>query len=73
MDNRNVQICSQQMKPIKIIKWKVQIGITIAVGRVLLLYDFVDSQVVQTKKLKSTTAGIIRKILAKEGDVVNKG
>lgn len=73
MDNKNVSIYSQQMKPIKIIKWKVQLGITVAVGRVLLLYDFVDSQISQNKKLKSTTAGVIRKILAKEGDVVKKG
>lgn len=73
MNKKNVQICSQQMKPIKILKWKVQLGITVAVGRVLLLYDFVDSQMAQNNKLKSTMAGVIRKILAKEGDVINKG
>lgn len=73
MNNKNISIYSQQIKPIKVIKWKVQLGITVAVGRVLLLYDFADSQISQNKKLKSTAAGIIRRIFAKEGDVINKG
>lgn len=73
MEERNVAIFNQQTKPIKIMKWKVRPNLSISIGHLLLLYDFVDAKIAQIRKLKSTTAGIIRKIVAKEGDVVNKG
>lgn len=73
MEEKIIQIYNQQIKPIKIIKWKVRPSVSVTIGHILLLYDFVDSQVAQNRKLKSTTAGIIRKIVAKEGDVVDKG
>lgn len=73
MAEKIVRINNPQMNPIKIIKWKVHAGISVPIGRILLLYDFVDSQVSQNRKLKSTTAGIVHKIVAKEGDVANKG
>lgn len=73
MEEKNVSIYNQQSKPIKIVKWKVRPNVSISVGHLLLLYDFVDAKLLQNRKLKSTTAGIIRKIVAQEGDVVNKG
>lgn len=73
MEENFTRIYNQQIKPIKIIKWKVRPSVSVTIGHILLLYDFVDSQMTQNRKLKSTTAGIIRKLVAKEGDVVHKG
>lgn len=73
MEEKSIQIYNQQLRPIKIIKWKVRPSVSVTIGHILLLYDFVDSQLSQNRKLKSTTAGTIRKIIAKEGDVINKG
>lgn len=73
MAEKILQICNQQTKAIKIIKWKINNGVSISTGRILLLYDFLDSEVAQNRKLKSTTAGIVHKLLVKEGDVVHKG
>lgn len=73
MEENIVRIYNSQTKPIKIIKWKVRPSVSISIGHLLLLYDFVDAKIAQNRKLKSSTAGIIRKIVAQEGDVVNKG
>lgn len=73
MAEKILRIYNQQTKPIKIVKWKVQSGVSVPIGRILLLYDFVDSPVKPYRKMKSSTAGIVRQIRAKEQDVVNKG
>lgn len=73
MAEKIVRICNQQIKPIKILKWKVHAGVSVAIGRILLLYDFVDSSTAQNRKLKATTAGIVQEIVAQEGATVSKG
>ncbi|CAH1116652.1 unnamed protein product [Phaedon cochleariae] len=73
MAEKTVCISQQQTEPIKISKWKVREGITVSVGRPLLLFNILGDQKAQQRKLKSTQAGTIQKILAKEGDVVNPG
>lgn len=73
MAEKTVCILQQQTKPIKIIKWKVQEGITVPIGRLLLFYNFVEDQKPEQKKLKSLHAGTVHKIVAKEGDSVKPG
>ncbi|KAJ8960152.1 hypothetical protein NQ318_003872 [Aromia moschata] len=73
MAEKTVCISQQQSKPIKILKWKVREGITIPIGRLLLLYDFAEPKKAEQRKLKSTKAGTVYKIIAREGDTVKPG
>ncbi|CAG9765868.1 unnamed protein product [Ceutorhynchus assimilis] len=73
MADEIVRVSQQQTKPIKIAKWKIRQGVTVPVGRIILLYDFLDLPKVEQKKLKACQAGIIHKILAEEGKVVQPG
>ncbi|XP_066262560.1 RNA polymerase II subunit A C-terminal domain phosphatase isoform X2 [Euwallacea similis] len=68
-----VPVSQSQTKPIKIKKWKIQEGTTVSVGRVILMYEFADDENPEQRKLKSKRAGIIDKILAEEGTVVQPG
>lgn len=61
-------------KCIKISKWKVKEGTIVSAGRLLLLYDAKPgSGKPEIQKLKATAVGTVRKLLAKEGDVVQPG
>ncbi|KAJ8929197.1 hypothetical protein NQ314_018146 [Rhamnusium bicolor] len=73
MAEKTVCISQQQSKPIKILKWKVREGVTVSIGRLLLLYDFVGAKKEEQRKLKSTQAGTVNKIIALEGDTVKRG
>ncbi|XP_076268185.1 RNA polymerase II subunit A C-terminal domain phosphatase Fcp1 [Rhynchophorus ferrugineus] len=68
-----VRVSQQQTEAIKIKKWKVRKGITVSIGRILLIYEQTNAENPEQKKLKATRAGIIHQILAKEGDVVQPG
>ncbi|XP_050305467.1 RNA polymerase II subunit A C-terminal domain phosphatase [Anthonomus grandis grandis] len=68
-----VPILQTQTKPIKIVKWKVRKGSAFPVGRILLIYQFADEEKPEQKKLKATAAGIVHKIVAKEGKTVLPG
>ncbi|XP_066142686.1 RNA polymerase II subunit A C-terminal domain phosphatase isoform X1 [Euwallacea fornicatus] len=68
-----VAVSQSQTKPIKIKKWKIQEGTTVSVGRVILTYEFAEAEKPEQRKLKSKRAGIIVKILAEEGTVVQPG
>lgn len=59
---------------IKISKWKVKEGTIVSIGRVILLYETtpVDGKS-ELQKLKATAVGTVRKLLAKEGDVLQPG
>ncbi|KAH9488064.1 RNA polymerase II [Bulinus truncatus] len=58
---------------IEIIKWKVKKGFMVFKGSVLALYvDAGTENKSQTKKLKANHSGIVSKILAVEGTVVQK-
>ncbi|KAJ8974676.1 hypothetical protein NQ317_018514 [Molorchus minor] len=73
MAEKTVCISQQQSKPIKILKWKIREGTTIPIGRLLLLYDFVGAKREEQRKLKSTQAGTVHKIVAQEGYTVKTG
>ncbi|XP_063238173.1 RNA polymerase II subunit A C-terminal domain phosphatase isoform X2 [Bacillus rossius redtenbacheri] len=61
-------------KAIKILKWKVKEGSVISVGRILLYYDINSNFNSRIQlKLKSTNVGTVRKLLAKEGELVHPG
>ncbi|XP_049817907.1 RNA polymerase II subunit A C-terminal domain phosphatase isoform X2 [Aethina tumida] len=73
MAAETVCITLQQTKPIKILKWKVRRNQTIPMGRVILLYDFDGAEKPEQRKLKSSKAGTVRKILIQEGVIVQPG
>lgn len=60
-------------KSIKIVKWKVKEGFTISVGQIILLYDFVHIAKSEHKKLKAIKAGKIKRLVVREGDIVDPG
>lgn len=59
---------------IKISKWKVKEGTIVSIGRIILLYDpSPGNGKPEIQKLKATAVGTVRKLLVKEGDVVQPG
>ncbi|KAJ8925838.1 hypothetical protein NQ315_009690 [Exocentrus adspersus] len=73
MAEKSVCISQSQSKPIKILKWKVREGITVPVGRLLLLYEIEELKKADVRKLKASRAGTVHKIIAKEGETVKPG
>nr|CAH7728204.1 unnamed protein product [Callosobruchus chinensis] len=73
MVEKTIYISQPQTKPIKILKWKIREGQTVPVGRVILLYDFVDPKNPEQRKLKSLHAGTVHKIVAKQGETIDHG
>ncbi|ENN78084.1 hypothetical protein HUJ04_004515 [Dendroctonus ponderosae] len=73
MADQAVRVLQQQTKPIKVEKWKVRQGNAVSLGRIVLIYDFMEKEKPEQKKLKALQAGIIHKILAVEGKVVQPG
>lgn len=74
MGAKNVLICLPSVKPAKIIKWKVDEGTIVYDGRVILLYNVITKNGDgEHKKLKANEVGSVRKLLVKEGDVVDPG
>lgn len=73
MADDTVLVSLQQIKPIKIVKWKVGAGCTVPIGRVILLYDFDGVSESEQRKLKSLQAGTVHELLAPEGAVVRAG
>lgn len=67
--SENLQVLSPD-KDIKINKWIVHKGSQISKGKVLLLYSEADDD--ELKRLMSTSCGIVKKLLYKEGDLVPK-
>lgn len=63
--------------PGKILKWRVRSDTMVAAGRVLLIYrnatPAVDDTAEPEKKLRATRFGRVKKLLVKEGDVVQPG
>ncbi|GJQ76601.1 hypothetical protein Trydic_g15464 [Trypoxylus dichotomus] len=60
-------------KPIKVLKWKVSEGSVISIGRVMLLFDYDGSTEAEQRKLKSTQAGTVHRLIAQEGAIVKRG
>lgn len=73
MAEKTVLITHQTLKPIKILKWKITEGSTLSIGRVLLLYDTDEFNKSEQRKLKSTQAGTVVKLIANEGAIVKSG
>lgn len=73
MADQAVRVLQQQTKPIKIEKWKVRQGNAVTLGRIVLIYDFMEKEKPEQRKLKALQAGIIHKVLAAEGKVVQPG
>lgn len=64
--------------PGKILKWRVRSDTMVAAGRILLLYqnamlDADDDAKESERKLRATNFGRVKRLLAKEGDVVQPG
>jgi hypothetical protein len=69
-----VEIVLPTGKSAKILKWKVKEGTIVSVGRVILLYDInPNNGKEEQKKLKANQVGTVRKLLAKEGEIVHPG
>lgn len=68
-----VLISHQFSKPIKVLKWKVSEGSVISIGRVMILFDFDGSTTAQQRKLKSTQAGTVHRLIAQEGAIIKRG
>lgn len=61
-------------KDIKVTKLVVHQGSQVSNGKVLLLYTVIDGgNKDHVERLISSTCGIVKKLLHKEGDVVSKG
>lgn len=73
MAEKTVLVTQQLLKPIKVLKWKVSPGNSISIGSVILLYDFEGATVAEQRKLKSTQAGTVHKLIAPEGAIVPPG
>ncbi|KAI4468785.1 rna polymerase ii ctd phosphatase [Holotrichia oblita] len=68
-----VLISHQFSKPIKVLKWKVREGSVISIGCVMLLFDYDGSTEAEQRKLKSTQAGTVHRLIAQEGAIVKRG
>lgn len=73
MAEKIVVVSQQTSKSIKIAKWKVREGYPVSIGTVVLLYDFDGEQRGEQRKLKSSQAGTVYKLLAEEGAIVRAG
>ncbi|XP_070165279.1 RNA polymerase II subunit A C-terminal domain phosphatase isoform X3 [Polyergus mexicanus] len=65
--------------PGKILKWRVRLDTMVAAGRILLLYQNTTPSVENEdakepeRKLRATNFGRVKRILAKEGDIIQPG
>lgn len=66
-------VCAPQDNCIKIIKWKVREGFQVTNNQLILLYELVDSEDKEVKRLKAINSGVVKKRLRKDGDIVPKG
>lgn len=67
--SENIEVLSPE-KDIKISKWIVHRGSQVSNGKVLLLFTANGSDHIE--RMMSTSCGIVKKLLHKEGDVVPK-
>lgn len=71
-ENQNI-ICAPADSAIKIHKWKVREGYPVTSGNIILFYELPGGPEKDVKRLKATKAGVVKKRLAKEGEIVDKG
>lgn len=71
--NRTVVVLPTS-KSAKIVKWKVSEGTIVYEGRVILLYDLnTNGDEGGQKRLKATEVGTVRRLIAKEGEILEPG
>jgi len=73
MADNSIVVCSPKENNIKIKKWKVCAGYQVVNGQPILLYELIDNDDKEIKRLKSIKSGVVKKLLCKEGDIVVKG
>uniref|UniRef100_A0A1Q3EZ87 RNA polymerase II subunit A C-terminal domain phosphatase n=1 Tax=Culex tarsalis TaxID=7177 RepID=A0A1Q3EZ87_CULTA len=71
-ENQNI-ICAPPDCAIKINKWKVREGYAVTGGNIILFYECPGGPEKDIRRLKATKAGVVKKRLAKEGEIVEKG
>lgn len=73
MAEKYVIVSHQLLKPIKILKWKVRKGSYIQIGKMVLVYehDTIDKE--EQLRLRSTHSGILSKLIAAEGAIIQPG
>ncbi|XP_058834054.1 RNA polymerase II subunit A C-terminal domain phosphatase [Topomyia yanbarensis] len=71
-ENQNI-IYAPAESAIKIQKWKVREGYPVTCGNIILFYEYCDGSEKDIKRLKATKAGVVKKRLAREGEIVDKG
>ncbi|XP_055536384.1 RNA polymerase II subunit A C-terminal domain phosphatase [Wyeomyia smithii] len=71
-ENQNILYAPSDFA-IKIQKWKVREGYPVTGGSIILFYECFDASDKDTKRLKATKAGVVKKRLAREGEIVDKG
>lgn len=69
-DSNKTTVFSPDCK-IKINKWKVREGFQVNNNQLILLYELIDSDVSEIKRLKSTKCGVVKKRYFNEGDIVD--
>lgn len=74
MGAKSVVVSLPSQNSAKIVKWRVEEGIIVYEGRVLLHYEVssMDGSS-ELKKLKASEVGTVRKLLVKEGEFVEGG
>lgn len=71
-ENQNI-ICAPPDCAIKINKWKVREGFSVTGGNIILFYECPGGPEKDIRRLKATKAGVVKKRLAKEGEIVERG
>lgn len=74
MGGKTVMVVLDTNKAVKILKWKVKEGMLVSSRQVIFIYDEALPEINDKPlKFKSTQVGTVRRILAKEEDIVYPG
>lgn len=73
MANESSVFCISAEFNLKIHKWKVREGFQVTNNQVILLYKLLGSDDPDIKRFKANQCGVVKRLLFKDGDIVNKG
>lgn len=74
MGGKTIAVILDTSKAVKITKWKVKEGMFVSARQVIFIYDLASSDPSDKQlKFKSNQVGTVRKILAKEEEIVHPG
>lgn len=71
MATNTTTVYSPTENSIKIYKWKVRDGFQVTNNQVILLYELINSDDKEIKRLKSTKCGVVKKRHHNDGDIVD--